>query len=107
MLPSVRTVRPEKPSEPSYWTKVGEKRSPEIWTRSKPPVAETESWCWAALNADQVALRLPIWRNVSSLRRRYWNVSNGFDSVFPPPLNGFRTYVPVASRESRLITPGV
>src|SRR6267154_647020 len=110
MFPSLRTVRPEKPSVAvgvSYCRKDGEKTSPEICARANPPVAFTDNWCWSDEYADHVAPMLPIWRNVSSLIRRYLNVSNGFDTVDPPPLNGFRTNVPAASVESRLITPGV
>src|SRR2546423_1910473 len=110
MLPSVRTACPEKPSVAvgfSYWRNDGEKRSPEIWARSRPPVTVTEIWCWSRLKAAHDAVRLPIWRKVRSVRRRYWNVSNGLDTAEPPSLNGLRTNVPVASTESRLITPGV
>src|ERR1041385_2909471 len=110
MLPSVRTARPEKPSVAvglSYWRNDGEERSPEPGAGCKPPVAITEIWCGPRLNPAHDAPSVPIWRNTSSLTRRYWKVSNGFDTVEPPPLNGFRTYVPVASSESRLITPGV
>src|SRR5882724_1386794 len=109
MFPSVRTVRPDWPSVAgdSNWRKDGEKTSPVIWARSNPPVAFTDTWCWSDEYADHVAPRVPIWRNVSSLIRRYLNVSNGFDTAEPPPLNGFRTKVPAASVESRLSTPGV
>src|SRR6266576_766565 len=110
MLPSVRAARPEKPSEAvgdSYCTNDGEKRSPETWARSKPPVTFIVNACLSLFSADQEPLMLPIWRNVSSFSRRYLNVSNGVAPVDPPPVNGFRIYVPVASTESRLTTPGV
>ena|SRR5436190_12762252 len=110
MLPSVRTVRPEKPSVAagdSYCMNDGEKRSPETWARSKPPVTFTDNACLSLFSADQVPLMFPIWRNVSSFSRRNWKVSNGFETVEPPPLNGLRTKVPVASVESRFRTPGV
>src|SRR5438876_713744 len=110
MLPSVRTDRPEKPSVAaglSYWTNGGEYRSPEIWARSRPPVAVTDTWCWVWLSAAHDAVRLPVSRKVRSVRRRYRNVSKGLDTSEPPPLKGFRTYVPLASTERRLITPGV
>src|ERR1041384_2551476 len=110
MFPSVRTVRPEKPSGAagfSYWRKEGEKTSPETCGRSKPPVAVTDTWCFARLIADQVPVTLPVCRKVLSSTFRYWKVSNGLETSRPPPLNGFRTYRPLEVTESRFMTPGV